>query len=210
MLNIRKYLKIGRHQLTFSVDHVPDVPTLGITNECESVGFRLYLDYDSCDYDKVSKDIDHLHEVFGLCSFIVLVNNEEIQTNLWNEEKQVGNYNIFGMDRLTWSQCMLAQRHTRCDYLYKMIARRWSQRNWVLRVLGKYEIVEGKLIGFKPEPALKEIIHFPGRCGFQHCRGQMNFFKEYFNIPDFGLKNWDNCRSVEFIEYSTLKKKKGD
>jgi hypothetical protein len=202
----RKHLNAFGHMLTFSMDRMPDCPVVGITNECENNRFRLFLDYDNINYEKVCKDIYYLNNDFGLCSFVVLVNSEMTKNEQWGGGKTVGNYLVFGFDVLTWKQCHDMQKTTRCDWMHKMIACRCASRNWVNRISGKYRMENGRLKYFKPVPKVKDIFHFDNKeCNYKHCKAQIDFFKSRFGV-ELNLKNLDRCKKIDIIEYSTTPK----
>lgn len=202
-------MNIAGHLFTLSIDEKPNVPTIGITNECEDNMFRLFADYDNVDYEKVCKDLYHINKVFGLCSFVILVNSEEQVDNIWGGTKTIGNYLVFGFDRLTYFECLNVQNHMRCDRLHKRCATIWSQRNWVNRISAKYKKDKyGIFKEIRPTPKVKDVIKFPGECRYEHCRAQYKFFRKWFKIPELKLKNWDQCSTVEIVEYSTKVKKR--
>jgi hypothetical protein len=192
-------IRLGKLAINLEKSWIPDIPTFGVTNETEDCMFVLFNDYDDVEYDVVVKDIRHVHNVFGLCSFVVLVNSEHVQMDQWGTEKQVGNYLVFGLDRLSYWRCREAQSHMRGDYMHKKISQVYNKRNWVNRIGAKYGMKDGKAVEVKPEPEVKDVFLFKGKCHYQEWFG--------LKIP---LRNMVDDGSIELIEYSTRRKKGGD
>lgn len=197
----------------FGSHRMPDVKTIGITNETEDCWFVPFLDYDETEYRVVLRDLLHLNRVFGLCSFVVLVTDEYLQDTTWDDGRRpsskqrgngetVGNYLVFGFDRLSYWDCMTAISHCRCDRLYRKIANTYSKRNWVIRLAAKYGS-DGEEV--RPEPRLKEFVKFDGFCRHEHSGSFVDLASEWYGVR-IPLKNIVKDGKVEFIEYSTRKK----
>ena len=154
-------------------------------------------------YDKVLSDIRHLHEVFGLCFFLVTVNSEENFVDEFNEEKVIGNYGVWGIDKLTYDQCCTVVSHSRCDFMMKKVGGKlYSQRNWVLRMAPKLG-PGGEEV--KPLPVFKSLVRFSG-CRYEHSLAHLNFYRSYFGVKA-KVKNLDSFKNVEVVQYMTVDKK---
>jgi hypothetical protein len=185
------------------VEKMPDVPTAGITNETVDSFFVPFMDYDGAEYSVVINDLNHLRKVFGLCTFVILCNSEEQVADQWGGEITVGNYNVVGLDKLTFWDHMHMLQHTRCDWNFKSVVRVYSRRNWVLRMDEKLDDNGSQL---KAAPVVKDVLRF-GKCSFEHSDAHAAFMKERFGLDFPKLKRRDGFKSIGVIEYNTRRKK---
>jgi len=205
-----KRLRLFGRELELLADKAPDLITEGITNELEDGYYVLFIDYDDVDYFRVLRDLRHLNIVFGLCSFGMLCNGESVNVNRNCESLLTGNYNVIGLDKLTYWQVRDILCHVRCDEQFKDMPKFYSRRNWVLRTGPK--VPQGGSGGFRKAPVLKEIIHFPdGMCRYEHSSAMRDVLEQegWFGgkVPDIG--RWDGLHEVETCGYATRKKVMG-
>lgn len=198
-------LKLTKNRvLEFKVYSVPDLPTMGVVNELEDGYYVLMLDYDGVDYDAVLRDLRHLHMVFGLCTFAVLVNNERRVKDKWGGSFTAGNYNVIGLDRMYYAECLAAMRHTRCDSSFRNNAGYYARRNWDLRLLEKRDR-DGRIC--KAAPKLKRLIHHPGTCYRTHSTAVKDLLEVHFGAKVPRLAGMDGLRELSMIYYQTRRKK---
>ena len=198
------HLRIGRWAINLQKTRVPDIPTLGVTNETDDGWFVLFNDYDDVEYNVVKKDIIHAHRVFRLHNFVVLENEGWAQNNEWGEGVECGSYLLFGLDKLSYWQCREVQSHMRGDYMHRKIAAVYNKRNWVNRIAAKYQNNNGVLSEVRPEPKVKEVLMFKGNCPYKQSQAFIDFFNAWFRLR-LPLKG-EQDGNIEFIEYSTIRK----
>jgi len=200
---INKWFKLGNKSLAFMVQDTPRRKVFGIHNELPDVegvdNFVTFLDYDDVMYEVVCRDLMHLNKIFGLCSFVILVNNEQEMNNMDGEKVLIGNYNVIGLDKIKYTDHVIILNHTRCDSAFKYVGKKWIRRNWVLRLSGKFE-QDGKT--FKPEPKVKDIIKFPGKCTYQHSNAMKKQLERWFDMK-IKLNSLDRGKKLEYIRYDT-------
>ena len=211
----------GRH-FSFYAGRRPDVMTCGMMNETADGYFVPFIDYDHIEYCKVLKDLQHLNRVFGLCTFLVAASKEEEFPLVHGGTRTVGNYMVFGFDKMTYHGHREMLRHTRCDWWFAEVPeRRFSQKCWVLRVLPKEAVLgDGTWGEIRPGPVFKQAVRFPGPCppGGGFARGRACSFEHsdahWLACRKLwpGLKGskpagaWDGLKEVEFFNYGTKDK----
>jgi len=201
--------RIFGHTVSFRIEPTPNIPTVGITNKevnpKDEKCYVLFLDYDNVNYEVVKEDLKFLNLRFNFCTFLTLKSSESLVENQWKEEKEIGNYHVMAFERLSYAEVLKAIQTTRCEELYKKVPLIYSKRCWVLRIKPKYALNGKELVEYKPQPEVKEVIQFSKHCKHEHCNAFYQFAKNYWNTK-FKLKNLDNCREVEILEYNTVKK----
>ena len=78
----------------------------------------------------------------------------------------------------------------------------YSEKNWVLRIIPKF--LAGKI--HKDTPVLKDVIHFPNQCKYEHSNAHYRLLQELYSIPKLNLHNLDKETELEFIDYKTKRK----
>lgn len=205
-----KSISIGIGNYYFLMPRIVRGPghyALGLNNETEDVMFVPFLDYDDVYYSVVERDCKKLMNAMGLCTLVVLCSREEEMMNQWGEKEMVGNYLVFGIDKLTYIQHIMMGKISRCDWLHRKGGEYMPSRNWVLRISGKYGIEDGKPVDFRPEPTVKQVFHRKGLCRYEHSNGFIGFFKNHFDIS-LMVSNIDRFKRIEYVLYKTRGKKR--
>jgi len=201
---MRRKLQIGwcgiKLYINLYRDKKPNLLTLGIFNETQDNYFVPFIDYDEVAYDKVVKDLKHLNSVFGVCTFVVMTSGEEEIKQVDGSSRLVGNYLVFGLDKLTFHEHYAMLGHTRCDSWFREApVKRFSQRSWVLRVMPKRDM-KGNIV--RQTPTLKEVIRF-GSCIHEHSNAHYQFYLKMFGIEQLKGLKFDKMEDIDDLVYQT-------
>jgi hypothetical protein len=197
--------RIGSYAFNMNRERIPDVPTLGVTNRTEDGFFVVFMDYDGVEWNVVRDDVIHAHRVWGLHNFVVLANETWENESQWGDKEEHGDYLLFGLDKMSYWQCMRVQSHMRGDRMHKRVGTAWAKRCWVNRIAAKYAMEDGEVAEIRPEPRVRQVYMFRGVNPYPVSRAFVTMFREWFRLR-LPLKAEDDGR-VEVIEYSTIRKK---
>jgi len=176
----------------------PELSVRCLTNETEDLMFVPFLDYDRVYYRVVLRDLQRIHKLFGLCTFVVTSSDEFATACDEPDLSFVGNFNVFGLDKMEFREHIQMLRCTRSDAHFWKNPIRYPQRSWSLRISSRLDR-SGRIE--RDAPHHFALVHFKDPCKREHSLAHWEFYRKVWDLPNLNPKpKFDNFENLIFVD----------
>ena len=195
ILHIKHLLKRGE---TYSVNEKDAYKTIsifkkpiivsGISNATEDLYYIPFIDYDNVSKEIVLEDVKDLMKKYDLAPFYLFTTKEE---------KNIGNYHLINLTKLSYAKIQELLNNCRCDVRYKSMNQRNSYRSWVLRISSK---------GKRGNPKFLKILGAKeSNLCVETSRAHLEFLQKIYKLPPINYVELDRGKKIRIHHYETFR-----
>lgn len=161
----------------------------GISNATEDGKYCLFIDYDNTSKEIVIEDAERLIKEHNLPPFYLFTTKEE---------KEIGNYHLINLTRLSYNDIKQLLSECRCDQKYISMNLRNPFKSWVLRISQK---------GKRSNPKFLQLVGLHlGKYNYdvRISQAHLEFLNKIYKLPKIAYDNLDGGKKVKIHTYETF------